>query len=170
MNAESGETAEGAGGATQALRSALEALPRRRDHLLPALLAAASAAGWLPPEALRLVAQHVRVPLSEVYATATAYSELRLEGAPSPDGGRPGVCTGVACREAGADALLDALGDAARPVDCRFLCALAPVAESPARRGEHAELHGRCTAERLRELATGEAIGGEPAAEAGAAT
>lgn len=143
----SGETAEAA---MQALRSALGALPRRRDQLLPALLAAEAATGWLPPEAVRLVARHVRVPLSEVYATATAYSELQLE---APDGGRPGVCIGVACRQAGADALLDALGDGARPVDCRFLCALAPVAESAAPHGGNAELHGRCTVERLRELA-----------------
>jgi|TARA_B100000315_G_scaffold238571_1_gene256479 NADH:ubiquinone oxidoreductase subunit E len=126
---------------------ALETLPRRRDQLLPALIAAEHALGWLSEAAIEDVSVHTRIPLSEVYATATAYSELRLE---PPVEGRWHVCTGVTCRQAGADALLDALagsGESAEPVDCRFLCALAPVAE----RG--GALFGRCEAQRLIALA-----------------
>ncbi len=140
-------TVEIADAELESMRAAVDALPRRRDQLLPALLAAEHGLGWLPEPAIEHVASHIRVPLSEVYATATAYSELRLEvplGAPVA--GRWGVCTGVACREAGADALLAALGDRATPVDCRFACALAPVAED----GRGA-LFGRCIAERLTE-------------------
>ena len=141
-------TGDAAESGLEAMHAAVDALPRRRDQLLPALLAAQHALGWLPPSAIEHVAARVRIPLSEVYATATAYSELRLE-APTP--GRWRVCTGVACREAGADALLDAL-DAldARvvTVDCRFLCALAPVVED-----QRETLYGRCTRERLRALA-----------------
>jgi NADH:ubiquinone oxidoreductase subunit E len=129
----------------ESMRAAVDALPRRRDQLLPALLAAGHDLGWLPEPAIEHVAAHVRVPLSEVYATATAYSELRLEPAVA---GRWGVCTGVACREAGADALLAALGDRAVEVDCRFACALAPIAED-----DRGALLGRCTAERLHERA-----------------
>ncbi|HJM88583.1 MAG TPA: NAD(P)H-dependent oxidoreductase subunit E [Dehalococcoidia bacterium] len=129
-----------------AMRAAVDALPRRRDQLLPALLAAEHALGWLPEPAIEHVANHTRIPLSEVYATATAYSELRLE---APIEGQWHVCTGVACRQAGADALIEALGERAAPIDCRFLCALAPVAED----GDGA-LHGRCARERLVGLAS----------------
>ncbi len=129
----------------EAMRAAVAALPRRRDQLLPALLAAEEAIGWLPEPAIEQVSAHTRIPLSEVYAIATAYSELRLE---APVAGRWHVCTGVACRQAGADALIAALGERAVAIDCRFLCALAPVVED----GDGA-LYGRCAAERLVALA-----------------
>lgn len=129
------------------MRSAVDALPRRRDQLLPALIAAEHALGWLPEPAIEHVAGHTRIPLSEVYATATAYSELRLE---PPVEGRWHVCTGVACRQAGADALIEALGESASPIDCRFLCALAPVAEDGG-----GALIGRCDVRRLLALANG---------------
>jgi NADH:ubiquinone oxidoreductase subunit E len=129
----------------EAMRAAVDVLPRSRDQLLPALLAAEHALGWLPEPAVEHVATHTRIPLSEVYATATAYSELRLE---APIEGQWHVCTGVACRQAGADALIEALGERAAPIDCRFLCALAPVAED-----SDGALHGRCAGERLVALA-----------------
>ena len=72
-------TVEIADAALKSMRAAVDALPRRRDQLLPALLAAEHDLGWLPEPAIDHVATHIRVPLSEVYATATAYSELRLE-------------------------------------------------------------------------------------------
>ncbi|MFA7249456.1 MAG: NAD(P)H-dependent oxidoreductase subunit E [Dehalococcoidia bacterium] len=129
------------------------ALPRRRDQLLPALLAAQQVLDWLPREAITLVAEHVRVPVSEVYATVMGYSELRLER-PVPGAWR--VCTGVACDLGGARELLDALGAAlpgrAAGTDCQFLCALAPVAVDPDER-----LHGRVTADRIAALARAEA-------------
>ena len=138
-------TVEIAAAALESMRAAVDVLPRRRDQLLPALLAAEYDLGWLPEPAIEHVATHIRVPVSEVYATATAYSELRLE---SPVPGRWGVCTGVTCREAGADALIAALGDRATAVDCRFACALAPVAED-----DRGALLGRCTVARLDERA-----------------
>ena len=113
-----------------AMRAAVDALPRRRDQLLPALLAAEHALGWLPEPAIEHVANHTRIPLSEVYATATAYSELRLE---PPVEGRWNVCTGVACQQAGADALVDALGERAAPTACRRACSsTTPSTCSPA--------------------------------------
>jgi NADH:ubiquinone oxidoreductase subunit E len=126
------------------------ALPRDRDQLLPALQAMHDALHWLPREAISYVASHVRVPVSEVYATATAYSELRLE-APVP--GQWHVCTGVACDLAGSGALL-ASTDNAAPIDCQFLCALAPVVVD-----EHEHLYGRVTADALRELTSRERAG-----------
>jgi NADH:ubiquinone oxidoreductase subunit E len=122
----------------------VQELPRERDQLLPALHAMQDALHWLPREAISYVASHVRVPVSEVYATVTAYSELRLE---APIAGQWHVCTGIACDLAGASALIEGAPNAAG-IDCQFLCALAPVAVD-----EHERLHGRVTAEALLERA-----------------
>jgi len=126
----------------QAGISAVDALPRDREQLLPGLQAMHDELHWLPREAISYVASHIRVPLSEVYATATAYSELRLE---PPVAGQWHVCTGVACDLAGAAALLEAAPNTAG-IDCQFLCALAPVVAD-----EHERLSGRVTADDLRE-------------------
>ncbi|MGE3855329.1 MAG: NAD(P)H-dependent oxidoreductase subunit E [Dehalococcoidia bacterium] len=133
----------------QTAARSVEALPRSRTQLLPALLAAQHVLGWLPRAAIEQVAAHVRVPVSEVFATATGYSELLLE---RPVPGAWHVCTGVSCDLAGAAALIEAAGGAlpgrVRTADCQFLCALAPVAVDAAER-----LHGRLTAARLIALA-----------------
>ncbi len=123
-------------------REAVDRLPREQAQLLPAFLAAQHALGWLPREAIEHVAAHTRVPVSEVYATATAYSELLLE---RPVPGTWYVCTSVSCDLAGAGALLEAAPGRTRAVDCQFLCALAPVVADDQER-----LHGRVTPEALR--------------------
>ncbi|MDA1010748.1 MAG: NAD(P)H-dependent oxidoreductase subunit E [Chloroflexi bacterium] len=129
-----------------AARIAVEALARERTQLLPAFLAAQHTLGWLPRPAIEHVAAHLRMPVSEVYATATAYSELRLK---PPVPGTWYVCTGVTCDLAGAGALMDA-AVRTEPIDCQFLCALAPVAHDDQER-----LYGRVTADTLRTRATG---------------
>jgi NADH-quinone oxidoreductase subunit F len=134
----------------EAAARAVGALPRAREQLLPAFHAAHEAIGWLPRPALELVATHTRIPVSEVYATATAYSELRLE---PPVPGQWYVCAGVSCVLAGARALHEGLPEHTALTDCQFLCALAPVAVDPRER-----LHGRMTADLL-----GELIAEEPA-------
>jgi NADH:ubiquinone oxidoreductase subunit E len=126
----------------QAGMASVDRLPRERDQMLPALHTMHEALHWLPREAISYVASHVRIPLSEVYATTTAYSELRLD---SPVPGQWHVCTGVACDLAGAGGLLEAVPSAAG-TDCQFLCALAPVAVD-----EHERLFGRVSADELRE-------------------
>lgn len=121
---------------------AIEGHPRERTALLPALLDGQRALGWLPRPAIERVAAWVRVPVSEVYATATAYSELRLE---RPDSGMWHVCTGVACDLAGAEDLLLSSPECTVRIDCQFLCALAPVVVDPLER-----LLGRLTEDTLR--------------------
>jgi len=127
-----------------AARIAVEALARERTQLLPAFLAAQHALGWLPRPAIEYVAEHLRIPVSEVYATATAYSELRLE---PPVPGTWYICTGVTCDLAGGRALLAAAGRS-EEIDCQFLCALAPVAHD-----DREQLYGRATPEILRSKA-----------------
>lgn len=129
--------------------------PRERTWLLPALRAAQEAEGWLSLETLVAVAEHLRVPKSEVYGVATQYPEFRLV--------RPGsrlvrVCTGASCRIQGGTALLKALQDrlglragettpdgrvTLEEADCLFRCSVAPLVEVDHR------CYGRVGADRL---------------------
>src|SRR5712691_10129251 len=76
-------------------RAALDALPRERTWLLPALHAVQHDLRWIPSHALAAVAAHLRVPASEVYGVATHYPEFRLS---EPGKRVVRVCTGVSCR------------------------------------------------------------------------
>ncbi len=127
-----------------AAAEAVSTLPRAREQMLPAFHEAQHAIGWLPRAAIELVASHTRIPVSEVYATATAYSELRLQ---APVAGQWQVCAGVSCDLAGARALHEDQPDRTALTDCQFLCALAPVVVD-----EHERLHGRMSASLLGEL------------------
>ncbi len=126
--------------------SMLAAFPRERTWLLPALLAVQHRERWLSPEALIAVADHLRVPQSEVYGVATHYPELRLS---EPGRRIVRVCVGVSCGVRGAlDALaalerrLGIAADGTTPdgevtlerLDCAFACAVAPVVEVDGRR------------------------------------
>jgi NADH:ubiquinone oxidoreductase subunit E len=121
-------------------------LPRRRDQVLPALHAVHAVAGWLPEAAIEAVSLHTSVPLSELYGVVRSYSELRLAPPHEP---HVELCAGLSCRIAGADALSRAADEAGVPVGrvpCRFLCAVAPVAEVAGR------YHGRLTPAAFRAL------------------
>jgi NADH-quinone oxidoreductase subunit F len=121
--------------------SLLGAFPRERAWLLPALHRVQHHDRWISPEALIAVAEHLRIPRSEVYGVATHYPELRLE---EPGTRIVRVCTGVACRVRGSLDVLHALereaGIAAdstaadgsltlEHLDCAFNCAMAPLVE-----------------------------------------
>src|SRR2546426_2744431 len=113
-------------------RAALDALPRERTWLLPALHAVQHELRWIPTEALAAVAAHLRVPLSEAYGVATHYPEFRLA---APRGRVVRVCTGISCRIRGGLRLLESLKASAgedvtlEPFDCAFNCSMAPVVE-----------------------------------------
>ncbi|MBI2525984.1 MAG: NAD(P)H-dependent oxidoreductase subunit E [Candidatus Rokubacteria bacterium] len=119
----------------------LGGFPRERSWLLPALQAVQHRERWLSPEALLAVADHLRVPRSEVYGVATQYPEFRLS---EPGRRIVRVCVGVSCRVKGSLELLAALerrlsvaadsrtADGAitlERLDCAFNCAMAPVVE-----------------------------------------
>jgi len=122
------------------LAGALTHFPRERTWLLPALHAVQHAERWLSPASLEAIAEHLRVPKSEVWGVATHYPEFRLS---APGRRVVRVCTGLACLARGGDEILAAcegrLGIRAgestpdhaitlEPLDCAFACGSAPVA------------------------------------------
>ena len=115
--------------------------PRERTYLLPALHYLQHEFGHLPDWALQTLAWHLRVPASEVYGSATSYSELRIE---APGRHLVRVCNGLSCWHNGGRLLLEHLAGqlGVRPgetssdgritleeVPCGFLCPLAPALE-----------------------------------------
>jgi NADH-quinone oxidoreductase subunit E len=113
--------------------------PRHPRFLLPLLQDIQSRCRYLPRTALRLVADHLGIPESRVYAVATFYKALSL----APRGEKTvKVCLGTACHLRGAGSVLDALSKALaippggttedlrftlETVNCLGACALAPV-------------------------------------------
>ncbi|MDA1347576.1 MAG: NAD(P)H-dependent oxidoreductase subunit E [Chloroflexi bacterium] len=115
--------------------------PRDRGQLLPALHFLQHEFGYLPDWAMELTGWHLGIPISEVYGTATSYTELRVE---KPGGFIVRVCTGLGCWVNGGKELLavaeSALGVHAgetaadgsvtlEETPCGFLCGTAPAVE-----------------------------------------
>lgn len=79
--------------------------PEGRSGLLPALIEAQEANGWISQDTLAQIAQSLRVPLSEAYGVATYYKMLYTK----PVGRRiVRVCDDVRCYLAGSQKILDA--------------------------------------------------------------
>jgi NADH:ubiquinone oxidoreductase subunit E len=109
--------------------------PDRHSAALPALTAAQRRYGWCSPEALEQVACVMRVTPGYLAALATFYDMLRVEPAP-PRTHAIYVCTNISCSLNGADALYDAMREAAdgdeafevRAFECLGACDIAPMA------------------------------------------
>jgi NADH-quinone oxidoreductase E subunit len=114
--------------------------PQRRSAVMPALrLAQEAHGGWLPPGALREVADALDLTPAEVEAVATFYDMFNLE----PVGRHlVEVCTNLSCALAGAKQVVDALevelgippGETSddgevtfRLIECAGGCGYAPV-------------------------------------------
>ena len=114
--------------------------PQRRSAIMPALrLAQESYGGWLPPGALREVADALDLTPADVEAVATFYDMFNLE----PVGRHlVEVCTNLSCALAGAKQVVDALevelgippGETSddgevtfRLIECAGGCGYAPV-------------------------------------------
>src|SRR3972149_1316790 len=96
---------------------------------------------WLPSEALEMVAEKLKVPMSRIQHTATFYKAFSLV----PKGRHEiNVCMGTACHVRGAQGILEVIenGTGIRPgetdpdmkfslgtVKCHGCCALGPVME-----------------------------------------
>lgn len=113
---------------------------RDRGQLIPLLQLAQNALGYLPDEALSLVADHLCITRSEAYGVASFYNQFRF----SPPGkNRIKVCMGTACHVRGGEIILENFerkleireGETTADrefsierVACVGCCALAPVA------------------------------------------
>lgn len=121
----------------EGLRAEIEAhmanYPDRRSAALPALAAAQRLHGWCSPEALEQVACVMRLTPAYLDSVATFYDMLET----SPVGRHSVyVCTNISCSLCGADALYEAIRDAAaddgevnvRAFECLGACDIAPMA------------------------------------------
>ncbi len=88
--------------------------------LLPLLHAFHDRDGYLSDEALRAIAQGLRLPLADLFGTVTFYHHFTRQEAGQS---RPRICTGPICRQHGADQLLADLADnGATPMPCAGRC------------------------------------------------
>ncbi|HEY2282901.1 MAG TPA: NAD(P)H-dependent oxidoreductase subunit E [Solirubrobacteraceae bacterium] len=107
--------------------------PDTRSAALPALAAAQRVHGWCSPEAIEQAACVMGVTPAELDAVVTFYDMLETEPV-----GRTSVyvCTNISCSLRGADALYDAMREAAgedaafnvRAFECLGACDIAPMA------------------------------------------
>jgi NADH-quinone oxidoreductase subunit F len=133
---------------------------QRRHLLLPALHALQGAAGWISEGGLTYVSQRLRVPPAEAFGVASFYALFSTEPRP------PSVlhlCDDIACKMAGADALIDdvleALGpdrsDRLRRSPCLGLCDVAPAAFLQTLGDSHDPQIPTATMDRLRPFVEG---------------
>ena len=124
----------------ETLQTQINTSPKGRGQLIPLLQMAQKAVGYLPDEALFLVAGHLSITRSEVYGVASFYNQFRF----NPPGRNPvKVCMGTACHVRGGEIILENFerkleireGDTTADrefsierVACVGCCALAPVA------------------------------------------
>jgi NADH:ubiquinone oxidoreductase subunit E len=124
-------------GVSVELRKEIEAhmalYPDSRSAALPALEAAQRVYGWCSPQAIGQVAEVMGVTPAYLAAVATFYDMLETE----PVGKHSVyVCTNISCSLRGADALYEAMRDAAgedaefnvRSFECLGACDIAPMA------------------------------------------
>jgi NADH:ubiquinone oxidoreductase subunit E len=115
------------------------AFPSSRSSIIPMLQAAQAALGYLPRDAMQVIARHLVVPPALVEGVASFYAQFRFK---KPGRHRVTVCTGTACYVRGSGKLLDDIqadlkiesgettADGAvslESVSCFGACALAPV-------------------------------------------
>jgi len=112
---------------------------KTRGLLIHALQGIQGEHNYLPEEELKALSKNLRVPLSEIYSTATFYKQFYF----TPRGRNIArVCTGTACHVRGAGEILDAMKEEFKinegettedasltleTVGCVGCCGLAPV-------------------------------------------
>ena len=117
----------------------IDALPQKEGHLVTVLHKAQSVFGYLPIEVQQFVADHMEVPLAQVYGVVSFYTFFTMV----PKGKYPiSICMGTACFVKGADKVVhafkeqlkidigDVTPDGKFSIDtlrCVGGCALAPI-------------------------------------------
>ncbi|MEW6186859.1 MAG: NADH-quinone oxidoreductase subunit NuoE [Thermodesulfobacteriota bacterium] len=111
-----------------------------RRNLIPLLQKIQESLAYLPAEAVRMVAGHLKISAGEVYGVATFYNQFRFH---SPGKHPIKVCLGTACHVKGGEIILEnferklgikegqTTADREFSIDrvaCVGCCALAPVA------------------------------------------
>ncbi len=94
-----------------ALRGIVQVDPARRDLLIEYLHLINDAKGHLPAGLLVALAEAMRLPLAEVYETATFYAHFRVVDADEPAQVTLRICDSLSCCMAGADVLAKKLED-----------------------------------------------------------
>lgn len=113
---------------------------KNRGNLIPILQMIQQRHAYLPTDAIKTVAEHLNIPVCEVYGVATFYNQFRF----NPPGRHPiRVCLGTACHVRAGDIILENFerklgikeGEttadrefSVERVACVGCCALAPVA------------------------------------------
>jgi NADH-quinone oxidoreductase subunit F len=150
----------------------LRAIEARRHLLLPALHAVQGRVGWVSPGALGEIARRLGVPPAEAYGTASFYALFALRERPPRV---VHVCTDLACKARGADALAEELRrDLGAPGEarggatwlespCLGLCEQAPAAlvTSAGARPQDRAI-GHASAARVRAAHDGALLDGAP--------
>jgi len=111
----------------------------REQYLIPILQFIQTEAGYLPPEAMRAAARHLRLSEAKIYGVASFYAQFHFE----PRGRhKVTICRGTACHVRGSARLLtdmehqlgikaggttEDLSFTLETVACFGACALAPV-------------------------------------------
>jgi formate dehydrogenase subunit gamma len=122
-------------------RAAIAQHVKTPGGLLPALHALQAEFGWIPKQAIALLAHAFNLTRAEVFGTASFYNDFRLEG---PAGRHVlKLCRAEACQSVGAEKLAAAMKDRLKldwnktsadgawtlePVFCLGLCASGPSA------------------------------------------
>ena len=84
--------------------SRLACFSKERGMLIPVLQMIQDTLGYLPPEAIAIVADYLDLTESDVYGVATFYNQFRF----NPPGKNPiKVCLGTACHVKGGDIILE---------------------------------------------------------------
>jgi formate dehydrogenase subunit gamma len=133
----------------------LRELPVGERLILPALQRIQHSFGWIPDEAVDLIAAELNVSRAEVFGVLTYYHDLRQSPPPEV---HVQVCVAEACQSVGSRQLVSdleaacgvSLGERADGVElsavyCLGNCALGPAAMVNGR------LLGRCDVERIRD-------------------
>ncbi len=134
--------------ALEQVRALLEGRPRSRDLLIEFLHLIQDEYHCLSAEHLAALAEEMRIPMAEVYETATFYAHFDVlkEGEAPPPAVTVRVCDSITCEMMGAQSLLKALKEKAGKkfrvvrAPCMGRCDTAPVAEVGHRHVDHASV------------------------------
>ncbi|MEM7367483.1 MAG: NADH-quinone oxidoreductase subunit NuoE [Bacteroidota bacterium] len=133
----------------QEIQQHIAKYPDHRSAVMPALWIAQEKFGWLPPEAIKLVAETINIPYAHVYGVASFYTMYFKKPVPKH---LIEVCTCFSCREIGGPEMLAYVKEQigaddngygkdgkiwARSAECLGACDTAPMCQISNRRYAH---------------------------------